>query len=103
MARLEAAAAPDRQIDPQIDQFVDFLIAFGANIDLGARRLCDGIDARAAFDQAHVHSGFWQAIQTRFRKQRHRAAKRVHRIAQPVIAPAMSAGTGKGDLESPAA
>ena len=36
-------------------------------------------------------------------KQRHRAAEGVHRIAHAEIAPAMSAGSGEGDLEAAAA
>ena len=47
-----------------------------------ARAVCgDGVDARAAFDEAHVDGRLRRALQARLGKQRHRPAQRVQRIA----------------------
>ena len=59
-------------------------------------------DSGAAFDQPHIHRRLGPGIQTRLGKQRHRPAQRMHRISHAVIAPAMSAGTIDGDVETPA-
>ncbi len=86
-----------------VHQLVHALVAFRADIHLAARRLGDGVDAAAAFDQADVDRRFRPRIQPRFGEQRDGAAERVHRIADAEIAPAMAAGSGEGDLEATAA
>src|SRR5262245_15362108 len=73
----------------QVDEGVHALVAFGADIDLGAGGLSDGIDPTAAFNQADVDRRLGAGIEAGLGEEGDGPAQGVDGVADAVVAPTM--------------
>src|SRR5579862_729233 len=95
---------PFHSAGEQAGNLVNLSGAFGADIDLGASLAGNGVDAGAALDDPEVvgRARAAAARKAMLSKERDCARESVHRIGDPIVAPAVAARPGNSDIEPPA-